>query len=200
MSERFGEYMLSAGGLRVYPLDPRPDEIHLDDIAHALSNICRFGGHCREFYSVAQHSVHVSELLRGVPALVGLLHDAAEAYLGDIIRPLKGELFTARPTRRYPDEPPRVEYRCVAVAEHRMLKVIYGALGVPSVELGALGLVRDADLVMLATERRDLMPDTDGEWECLRGINRRPAAIEPWTPARARTRFLERYAELRKTC
>lgn len=68
-----------------------PDDIALPDIAAGLAHTCRFGGHCRQYYSVAHHSLHVaSELPDGAPRLraIGLLHDAAEAYLGDIPRPL----------------------------------------------------------------------------------------------------------------
>ena len=68
---------------------PDPAMIRLGDIAHALSNLCRWGGHSSHFYSVAQHSVAVSELLPKRLALAGLMHDAAEAYLIDIPRPLK---------------------------------------------------------------------------------------------------------------
>jgi hypothetical protein len=81
-------------GKRFDPLNPDPALIDIDDIAHALSNICRFGGHSSRFYSVAEHSVLVAEALWDLRhdadlALAGLLHDAAEAYLGDIPRPLK---------------------------------------------------------------------------------------------------------------
>jgi len=75
-------------------LNPNPTDIHLNDVAAALSHVCRFGGHCRQFYSVAQHSIHVSrELPDDKPRLqmLGLPHDAAEAYVGDIPRPLKAE-------------------------------------------------------------------------------------------------------------
>ena len=68
---------------------PNPDDIRIEDIAHALSNQCRFAGHAREFYSVAEHSVHVSQLCLPEHALWGLLHDASEAYLVDLPRPLK---------------------------------------------------------------------------------------------------------------
>jgi hypothetical protein len=70
-------------------LDPRIDEVDLLDIAHGLSNLCRFNGQSNEFYSVAQHSVCVSHLCNTPDARWGLLHDAAEAYLGDIVSPVK---------------------------------------------------------------------------------------------------------------
>lgn len=78
----------------VNPLELVAEDIHIEDIQHALSNICRFNGHCREFYSVAQHSVHVCEWLARngydiETQFIGLLHDTSEAYLGDIVRPLK---------------------------------------------------------------------------------------------------------------
>ena len=57
MSERGGDWMQTYSGFQFWPLDPRPEEIHVIDIAHSLANQCRYAGHCREFYSVAQHSV-----------------------------------------------------------------------------------------------------------------------------------------------
>lgn len=86
---RLGDWMISSKGNKLYPLDLRPDDIDIEEIAHALSNICRFGGHCQEFYSVAQHSLIVSSLCPRELQLIGLLHDAPEAYIGDMVRPLK---------------------------------------------------------------------------------------------------------------
>ena len=76
-------------GRKFYPTHPRAADVHILDIAHHLSLRCRFSGGCREFYSVAQHSVLVSQMVPEQDALWGLLHDAAEAYTGDLIRPLK---------------------------------------------------------------------------------------------------------------
>ena len=75
-------------GRMFYPLAPTVDQIYIEDIAHALSNICRYGGHCENFYSVAQHSCMVSDYLPAFK-LEGLMHDGTEAYLGDMVRPLK---------------------------------------------------------------------------------------------------------------
>jgi len=87
-------YMITYTGRKVYPLDPDPDTICIEDIAHHLSNICRFTGAVNTHYSVAQHSIIVSNFC-GSP-LHGLMHDAAEAYLFDItstIKPLFPDLI-----------------------------------------------------------------------------------------------------------
>ena len=113
--------------------------IELMDIAHALSNLCRFNGHTKRFYSVGEHSLYVSTLLEyHGPSIQawGLLHDAAEAYLGDMVRPIK---------QRMP------EFKAI---ENRLLQRIAKrfdlAWPIPNV-------VFDADDIMLATEFRDLM-------------------------------------------
>lgn len=71
------------------PLAPDPECILIEDIARSLSNLCRYNGHVREFYSVAEHSYWVSLDVPPADALWGLLHDASEAYLGDLMSPLK---------------------------------------------------------------------------------------------------------------
>jgi hypothetical protein len=76
-------------GGKFYPLDPRPEEIDIQDIAHSLARTCRFNGHGAAFYSVAQHSCIVSSQCGAADKLWGLLHDAAETYLGDMVSPLK---------------------------------------------------------------------------------------------------------------
>lgn len=81
--------MTTYTGRRVYPLDMRDEDIVIEDIAHALAHQCRFAGHVRTFWSVAQHSVLVSQHCDREDAFWGLLHDASEAYLCDLPRPLK---------------------------------------------------------------------------------------------------------------
>ena len=90
--DRIGNPITTYLGSPFWVHDPRPEEIEIEDIAHALSFACRFGGHSRVYYSVAQHSVLVSLECPVVHALYGLLHDAAEAYLADIPDPAKALL------------------------------------------------------------------------------------------------------------
>lgn len=178
MNDRKGDWMQTASGRRFWPLDPRADEIDIGDIAHALSNQCRFAGHCHEFYSVAQHSVLVARWLEehAPPyALHGLLHDAAEAYLVDLPRPVK----------RQPEMEP---YRN---AEHAIERVIAERFGLvwPWPEI-----VKRADDVLLATEARDLMARPVNAWAPM------PAPwgnrIEPWIPTMARAKFLASFQRL----
>lgn len=93
MAERKGDWMITYTGGEFWPLDPRPEEINMEDIAHSLALLCRFNGHCQKFYSVAQHSVIVSQIVNSPrDRLPALLHDAAESYIGDIIIPFKNSL------------------------------------------------------------------------------------------------------------
>ena len=95
-AERVGDWMMTHSGRRFWPMDPRPTEVDFRDIGHALSLICRYGGHCRRFYSVAEHSCLLAGyfLDRGdwTWARYALLHDAPEAYIGDMVRPLKASM------------------------------------------------------------------------------------------------------------
>lgn len=88
-----GNWMQTYTGKQFFPLDPLPEDVDIIDIAHALSHICRFGGHCERFYSVAEHSVYVSMAVDPQYSFTALMHDAAEAYVMDVPRPLKAHLI-----------------------------------------------------------------------------------------------------------
>ena len=177
--QRMGGWCLTFTGKRFWPLSPAVEDICIQDIAHALAHVCRFGGHCRQFYSVAQHSLHVSRLVSPPRALAGLLHDATEAYLGDMVRPLK---------RSMPD------YRR---AEHDLWAVIARRFGVP-VELPLE--IKQADNVALMTERRDLLVPSPHSWDS-DGTDCAPDSekIVPLPPSVARRRFLQRFSNLSRT-
>lgn len=102
--QRIGDWMMTHSGRRFFPLDPRPTEVCFRDIGHALSLVCRYGGHVRRFYSVAEHcnlmARHFLERGDFTWARYALLHDAPEAYIGDMVRPLKGSMAFFRAAER----------------------------------------------------------------------------------------------------
>ena len=197
---RDGGWIQTASGLPFWPLDPRPEDVRIEDIAYALARISRFNGHTTgEIYSVGQHSVYVSEevereyLLRYGPTashqseisclratLVALLHDGSEAYIGDCTRPLKKQdTFAA--------------YR---TAEARLQQCIYKAFGL--LYEWELDILHQADRRMLRTEQRDLMPAALPE-EGRDDVPPYDLTVEPWPWREAERRFLARFAELTTT-
>lgn len=167
-------WLLTWSGKRLDILDPQPESIHLLDIAHGLANECRFAGQCRAYYSVAQHSVTASHLVRRGLALEALLHDAAEAYIKDIPTPLKALL---------PD------YQRI---EERLDRVIRQRFGLPEKHAPE---IEEVDLQLLATERRDLMPN-DGEWPWLEGVKPLEQRIFAHSAERAKASFQQRFLQL----
>lgn len=99
-TQRAGRYMHTFTGSKYWPLDPLPEEVNLETIAHHLSMRCRYNGATKGFYSVAEHAVYVSRLVPAWCALEGLHHDSSEAYNGDLIRPLKYSDEFARPFKK----------------------------------------------------------------------------------------------------
>lgn len=173
-------WVMTASGRVVDILKPETNAICIEDIAHSLALQCRFNGHCRVFYSVAQHSVHCSEICDPKYAMECLMHDAAEAYIGDIIRPLKSVLSESALHEI------EFEFECV-------IAVALGLQVVP----GYREEVRRVDNIMLATEKRDLLPPSKEVWPCLKGVTPLPAAIHTMAPVLAERAFLARYEALK---
>lgn len=161
-------------GRKFFPMNPDIDAIDINDIAQSLSNMCRFTGHCKSFYSVAQHSVMVSYLV-GEHAMWGLLHDASEAYLVDMPRPIK-RLKELQPFRDI---------------ENNVMLAICEKFGLSKIEPP---IVKDADTRMLATEARDLMSPLHPDWH--QPCEPLPFTIITLNPTEAKNLFLNRYREL----
>ena len=175
MTDR-GDWISTFSGLPFWPCDPQPEDVRIEDIAHALSQLCRFAGHTRSFYSVAQHSVLVSLLCDPPDALWGLLHDASEAYLCDLARPVK--------------HTPHLDgYRLL---EAHVQAVVARRFGLPA-EMPAS--VKAADGVLLRVEQRDLMTMPAG-WVPQGQLPWQVQRLVPMAPAEAKQRFLWRFEEL----
>ena len=181
-----GDWMQTHSGLAFYPLDPAPEDIVPTDIAHSLAMQCRYNGHVRRFYSVAEHCVLMSDwmLEHAEPrnadrarylALWALLHDAAEAYIGDMVRPLKinmpafvalDELVTAAVARRFALED--------AV--------------IPSA-------VKAVDTRILLDEKAALLGDSPRSW-ALGDLEPLGVKIRGWEPAIAKWEYIARLKAL----
>lgn len=168
------------------PLKPRVKDIHISDIAQALSNMCRFGGHVEVPYSVAEHSVRVAEYVqkkletsytmsekdRKRVILAALMHDSAEAFLVDVPSPVKYQMTG------------------YIKAERRMYKCIAKRFDLVD---WCHDLIKEADVVMLMTEKRDLKKKGARSWKMTQRAIPLPYKIKPWTSEGARARFMWKF-------
>lgn len=178
MAERKGDWAQTYTGKRFWPLDPSVEDVDLRDIAHSLAYQCRFNGHSIDFYSVAQHSILVSRMVGQEQGLAALFHDAAEAYTGDIVAPLKRFL------------PP--EFRQI---ESQIEEIILRYFGITNVNHAEIKL---ADKRALVTEMRDLMTRPPAKWNEDGIYEPHPEKIVPLSPREAEGAFLRRYKELKQ--
>lgn len=170
MSERVGDWIQTYRGGQFWPLDPRALEIDVFTIAHALAHLCRFGGHCLRFYSVAEHCVLLSRAVPPEHALAALLHDAAEAYLVDVPRPIKRMLPT------------------YMAAEHAIEAAIAERFGL---DAHLPPIIAEADRRILTDEAAQNMAPPPVPWS----TQAEPLGVvlECWPPQRAEVEFLDRF-------
>lgn len=172
---RKGDWMQTAHGRQFWPLDPRVEEIHLDDIAHALSMQCRYGGHSLRFYSVAEHCVHVASKAPAGLELSALMHDASEAYLTDVIRPVKAHL---------------ANYKEIEANLERRIAERFGLPWPMQTE------VKSLDERILQDERAQNMSHVPSPWSCMdNDIEPLGVTLHFWSPARARHEFEFAFAQ-----
>lgn len=172
---------LNAGWMQTYtgrkytPFDPHPNQIDILDIAHSLAMTCRFNGHSKCFYSVAQHSVLMAEKAPAHLALRALLHDAPEAYVGDLVRPIKSDESMAK-FHEIEDLAER------AICAHFNLPY-------PLVN----DEIKDLDTRILLDERDQVMAPQPEDW----GVAGEPLGVRitPWPPDIAKTQFIAAFNE-----
>jgi hypothetical protein len=175
---RKGDWINTYTGRKMWPLDPLPEDLDIRDIAHALALQCRFTGHVRQFYSVAQHCVEVANRVPEEHKLWALLHDASEAYLTDLARPVKHQ----------------AEMQPYRDAEKKLMEAVCLRFELP---LKQPECVTAADHVMLITEAKSLLkmhPDWLVDWKHLGDASLIP--IDPWNPYRSEYEFLWHFERL----
>ncbi len=154
-------------------LKPEKHKWDIEAIAHSLSLQTRWNGNCKTFYSIAEHCYHCSFLVPPQFALSAHLHDAVESVTGDCSTTLKALLPL---------------FKEIEIAgEKSLCKQFKIPFPFPSE-------VKDADNIMLETERRDLMPK--GKWIPKKGVIPLKKTLKPWGPAKAKRKFLERFYQL----
>tara|TARA_R110000796_G_scaffold134681_1_gene250463 strand:- start:1745 stop:2371 length:627 start_codon:yes stop_codon:yes gene_type:complete len=170
-------YIETYTGLRVFFGDIKKEIISIHDIAHSLSQICRFTGHTKEFYSVAQHSVLVADAQTTLPEKrAGLLHDASEAYVNDLPSPLKA---------------------CVDLGDYKNLENRFHAVINKKYRIndGMTPNIKKADLEALFTEKRDVL-NKSSDWGWGEDIEPFKDKIIPLPPKEAKALFIKRFIEL----
>lgn len=167
--------MQTFSGRPFYPLNATEDDIEIVDIAHALGMVCRYAGHVRRFYSVAEHCVLLSHTVDPENALWALLHDAAEAYVGDMVRPLKHQM---------------PEYQAV---EDRLIQAVATKFGLPG-ELPAQ--VKEHDTRIVLDEKEQLMAPSREPWGLLDGFQPLGVTVHGWYPEVAEEMYLLRFNQL----
>jgi hypothetical protein len=164
---------------RAFPvLDPRPEDIDPVDIAHALGMLCRYNGHVQRFYSVAEHCVLMSYAVPPEHAPWALLHDATEAYIGDVTRPLKRSAIMTG----------------YVSAEHRLMRVICDRFDLPD---AMPDQVAGADRRILLDERAALLGPSAAPWaDYLESQQPLGVNIHGWDPVTAGNQYMNRLKEL----
>lgn len=176
-------WMQTFTGKQFWPFDPKVGDICIEDIAHSLSQQCRYAGHTKQFYSVAEHCYHISKAVPRRWALWGLLHDASEAYLIDVPRPVKVHL---------------TNYKAI---EAKLMLAIRQRFQLEAPINEGLGDempmdVKIADNKILMDERAQALSAPPADWQDegpLLGVE-----IKFWYPQYAESRFLARFEELSK--
>jgi hypothetical protein len=165
-------------GVKFYPLNAKSELIFIEDIAHSLSLQCRFNGHCEKFYSVAQHSVLVARKCPDEYKLWGLLHDASEAYLSDIISPIKNTIL----------------YEDIKKIDKALEKQILNEFNVQITDKGKK-IVKSVDMRMLVTEKKWLMKNTY-RWQCEDEYKPYDMIIKPWSAKKSAMEFTKLFNKL----
>lgn len=173
---RKGDWIQTYTGRAFWPFDPRPEEVCIEDIAHALAFQCRYGGHCKRFYSVAEHCYWVSQLCSEENAFAGLMHDRTEAYLVDLPRPIKWHL---------------PEYKALEFVLDSVTAIPFGLPAMMPIE------VKRIDSAILICERDQIMSNPPYDWEVLSAVDI-DIELACWSPEEAEAKFLERFELLRQ--
>lgn len=172
-----------------YPvLEPEAWYVSIEDIAHSLSNLCRFAGHTKEFYSVAQHCVLASYQVPEEDAFPTLMHDSPETYVVDLPRPVKHSAGLT-------------QYRVIEDANWLAIAEAF------EIDPVLPSSVKHADARMLLTEQRDLLGRQTKPWEDKAQpydmviLRIAPwwkfwTSVRPWSPKKAKKKFLDRFDEL----
>jgi hypothetical protein len=171
-----GDWIQTYTGRQFWPTNPSAFDIDIRDIAHALSMMCRYSGHCTSFYSVAEHCVFVSHNVPEKYALWGLLHDASEAYLVDVPRPIKPALTN------------------YLELEERLMRAVIAKFNLEFV-LPMPASVKAADTAILFDERDQNLRKPPKAWTD-EGTKRLGVTLQFWQPHVAETMFMRRFEEL----